>query len=239
MTQINDHLVLVCGESSTGKSVSLLNLENVLYLNCESGKKLPFKPKTFIQKTITDPYQVYEAFTWAEEQDEIKTIVIDGLNYLMDMYESVHVLNATNTMQAWGNYAQFFKNLMQQYVASSSKAVIFTAHTKTALNDKNMIMETKVPIKGSLANQGIESYFSCVVSTKKMTLDALSDYDNELLTYTDREKNLGFKYTFQTQITKDTVNERMRSPMGLFTDAETYINNDVDLVLKRLNEYYE
>lgn len=142
-------------------------------------------------------------------------------------------------MQAWGNYAQFFKNLMQQYVASSSKAVIFTAHTKTALNDKNMIMETKVPIKGSLANQGIESYFSCVVSTKKMTLDALSDYDNELLTYTDREKNLGFKYTFQTQITKDTVNERMRSPMGLFTDAETYINNDVDLVLKRLNEYYE
>ncbi|EGE20584.1 hypothetical protein [Moraxella catarrhalis] len=72
-----------------------------------------------------------------------------------------------------------------------------------------------------------------------MTLDALSDYDNELLTYTDREKNLGFKYTFQTQITKDTVNERMRSPMGLFTDAETYINNDVDLVLKRLNEYYE
>lgn len=235
----NDHLLLVCGESSTGKSVSLVNLENVLYLNCESGKKLPFKPKTFIQKTITDPYQVYEAFTWAEEQDEIKTIVIDGLNYLMDMYESVHVLNATNTMQAWGNYAQFFKNLMQQYVASSSKAVIFTAHTKTALNDKNMIMETKVPIKGSLANQGIESYFSCVVSTKKMTLDALSDYDNELLTYTDREKNLGFKYTFQTQITKDTVNERMRSPMGLFTDAETYINNDVDLVLKRLNEYYE
>ena len=235
----NDHLLLVCGESSTGKSVSLANLENVLYLNCESGKKLPFKPKTFIQKTITDPYQVYEAFTWAEEQDEIKTIVIDGLNYLMDMYESVHVLGSSNTMQGWSNYSQFFKNLMQQYVASSSKAVIFTAHTKTALNEKNMIMETKVPIKGALANQGIESYFSCIVSTKKMTLDDLANYENDLLTYTDREKNLGFKYVFQTQITKDTVNERMRSPMGLFTDAETYINNDVDLVLKRLNEYYE
>ena len=235
----NDHLLLVCGESSTGKSVSLANLENVLYLNCESGKKLPFKPKTFIQKTITDPYQVYEAFTWAEEQDEIKTIVIDGLNYLMDMYESVHVLGSSNTMQGWSNYSQFFKNLMQQYVASSSKAVIFTAHTKTALNEKNMVMETKVPIKGALANQGIESYFSCIVSTKKMTLDDLANYENDLLTYTDREKNLGFKYVFQTQITKDTVNERMRSPMGLFTDAETYINNDVDLVLKRLNGYYE
>lgn len=150
----NDHLLLVCGESSTGKSVSLANLSNVLYLNCEAGKRLPFKPKAFKEVTITDPYQVYEAFEWAETQDEIQTIVIDGLNYLMDMYESVHVLTAANTMQAWSNYAQYFKNLMQKYVASSSKAVIFTAHTKTALNDKAMVMETKVPIKGALANQG-------------------------------------------------------------------------------------
>ncbi|MFB6349683.1 AAA family ATPase [Moraxella sp. ZJ142] len=182
---------------------------------------------------------MYEAFDWAEGQDEIKTIVIDGLNYLMDMYESVHVLTAANTMKAWSDYAQYFKNLMQQYVASSSKAVIFTAHTKTALNDKNMVMETKVPIKGALANQGVESYFSCIVSTKKVTVDSLNDYQNELLTYTDREKALGIKYVFQTQITKETVDERMRSPMGLFDDSETFINNDVNLVLKRLNEYYE
>lgn len=239
MSNLNKHLLLVCGESSTGKSVSLANLENVLYLNCESGKMLPFKPKSFIQKTITDPYQVYEAFEWAEAQDEIKAIVIDGLNYLMDMYESVHVLNSTNTMAGWSNYSQYFKNLMQQYVAKSSKAVIFTAHTKTALNEKNMVMETKVPIKGALANQGIESYFSCIVSTKKVTLDTLADYENDLLTYTERENKLGFKYVFQTQITKETVDERMRSPMGLFSDEETYINNDVDLVLKRLNDYYE
>lgn len=234
----NDHLLLVCGESSTGKSVSLSNLENVLYLNCESGKRLPFKPKAFKEVTITDPYQVYEAFDWAETQDEIQTIVIDGLNYLMDMYESVHVLTASNTMQAWGNYAQYFKNLMQKYVASSTKAVVFTAHTKSALNEKAMVMETKVPIKGSLANQGVESYFSCIVSTKKVTIDDLEDYQNDLLTFTEREKNLGFKYVFQTQITKDTVNERMRSPMGLFDDNETFINNDVTLVLNRLNDYY-
>lgn len=235
---VNDHLILVCGESSTGKSVSLSNLENVLYLNCEAGKRLPFKPKNFKEVVITDPYQVYEAFEWAETQDEIKSIVIDGLNYLMDMYESIHVLNSANTMQGWSNYAQYFKNLMQKYVASSSKKVIFTAHTKSALNEKAMVMETKVPIKGSLANQGVESYFSCIVSTKKVTIDDLAKYQNDLLTYNDREQALGFKYVFQTQITKDTVNERMRSPMGLFDDNETFINNDVTLVLKRLDEYY-
>lgn len=182
---------------------------------------------------------MYEAFDWAETQDEIQTIVIDGLNYLMDMYESIHILTAANTLQAWSGYAQFFKNLMQQYVASSTKAVIFTAHTRSALNEKAMMMETKVPIKGALANQGVESHFSCIVSTKKMTIDELEAYDNDLLTFTEREKNLGFKYVFQTQITKDTINERMRSPMGLFEDKETFINNDVTLVLKRLEEYYE
>lgn len=85
----------------------------------------------------------------------------------------------------------------------------------------------------------VESYFSCIVSTKKASLDDLTDYENDLLTFTEREKSLGFKYVFQTQITKDTINERMRSPMGLFEDKETFINNDVALVLKRLEEYYE
>jgi ABC-type polar amino acid transport system ATPase subunit len=40
MTTQNDNLVLVCGKSATGKSVSLRNLnkpEGVFYLNCEAG----------------------------------------------------------------------------------------------------------------------------------------------------------------------------------------------------------
>jgi len=237
-TQVNDKLVLFCGESATGKSACLRNLRKVLYLNCESGKKLPFKPQQFLEKTITDPYQVYEGFQWAESQPEIETIVVDGLNYLMDMFESVHVLPSTNTMKAWGDYSQFFRNLMQQYVAKSSKNIIFTAHTRTIYNETSMAMETKVPVKGALANTGIESYFSCIVSAKRMKLKDLEAYPNDLLKITPREEALGFKYVFQTQITKDTVQERMRSPMGLFTDAETFIDNDAVLVLKRLNEYY-
>lgn len=236
--QVNDKLVLFCGESATGKSACLRNLRKVLYLNCESGKKLPFKPQQFKEVVITDPYQVYEGFTWAESQPEIETIVIDGLNYLMDMFESVHVLPSTNTMKAWGDYSQFFRNLMQQYVAKSSKNIIFTAHTRTIYNETSMAMETKVPVKGALANTGIESYFSCIISAKRMKLKDLENYGSDLLNITQREDALGFKYVFQTQITKDTVQERMRSPMGLFDDKETFIDNDAVLVLKRLNEYY-
>ena len=203
-----------------------------------STKRLPFKTK-FKQYVITDPLQVIEAFDHAESQENVHTIVIDSLTYLMDMYESMYVLNASNTMKAWGDFAQFYKTLMQQKVAGSTKRVIFTAHTTDTLNENEMAVETKVPVKGSLKSNGIESYFSLVIASKKVPLKVLKDYSNDLLNITAEEEALGFKYVFQTKITKDTVNERLRGPLGLFTTKETFIDNNVQLVLDRLHEYYD
>ena len=236
----NDHLVLLCGKSATGKSTSLMQLENpegVMYLNCESGKKLPFRAK-FKQYTITDPYQVIEAFDAAETMDDIHTIVVDSLTYLLDMFESVYVINSANTMQAWGQFSQYFKNLMQQHVAKSTKNVIFTAHTSDTLNESEMVMETKIPVKGSLKNNGIESYFTVVIASKKVPLKTLKDYKSDLLNISPEEEALGFKYVFQTKITKDSVNERLRGPLGLFDTKETFIDNNMQSVLNRLKEYY-
>ena len=238
--KVNDNLVLIAGKSSTGKSASLMGLENpegVMYLNCEAGKKLPFKAK-FKQYVITDPLQVFEAFEAAENMPEVHTIVVDTLTYLMDMYESLYVYNSTNTQKAWGDFAQFYKALMQNYVAKSSKNVIFLAHTSDSLNEAEMTMETKVPVKGSIKNNGIESYFSVVISTKKLPLKALRDYSSNLLNITPDEEALGFKYVFQTRLTKDTVGERMRGPLGLFETKETFIDNNAQLVLNRLHDYY-
>lgn len=240
-TQYNDHLVLLCGKSATGKSASLMGIEKpegVMYLNCESGKKLPFRAK-FKQYTITDPLQVYEAFDAAETLPEIHTIVVDTVTYLLDMYESVYVLNSANGMKAWGDFAQYFKNLMQQYVARSTKNVIFLAHTSDTLNEAEMTVETKVPVKGSLKNNGLESYFTVVIASKKVPLKTLKDYGSDLLTVTPEEEALGLKYVYQTRITKDTVNERLRGPLGLFNTKETFIDNNIQLVLNRLHEYYE
>ena len=127
---------------------------------------------------------------------------------------------------------------MQQYVAKSTKNVIFLAHTADTLNESEMSMETKVPVKGALKNNGIESYFSVVISSKKVPLKALKDYGSELLTITPEEEALGFKYVFQTRLTRDTVGERMRGPLGLFETKETFIDNNAQLVLNRLHEYY-
>ena len=93
---------MLCGKSAAGKSASLKDLdkpEGVMYLNCEAGKRLPFKTK-FKQYVITDPLQINEAFTAAESMPEVHTIVVDSLTYLLDMYESVYVLPSSNGMKA-------------------------------------------------------------------------------------------------------------------------------------------
>lgn len=238
---VNDKLILLGGKSATGKSASLMGLrdpEGVLYMNCEAGKKLPFKAK-FHQVTVTDPLQVVEGFQWAETQPQIHTIVIDSLTYLLDMYESLYVNGSSNGMVAWGQFAQYYKNLMQQNVAASTKNVIFLAHTLDTLNEAESIMETKVPVKGSLKNTGIESWFSIVIASKKVKLKQLAAYASPMLTITDEEKALGFKYVFQLKLTSDTVNERLRGPLGLFSTQETYVDNNMQLILDKLHEYYD
>lgn len=238
--RINDNLIMITGKSASGKSASLKDLKNpegVLYLNCESGKKLPFRSK-FIEKTVTDPLQVYEAFDWVEGQPHIHTVVIDTQTYLMDMYESLYVIGSANTQAAWGGYAQYFKNLMQQYVARSTKNVIFLAHSADEVNKEEMAVETKIPVKGSLKNNGIESFFSQVISAKKIPIKVLKEYANPMLNITPEDEMLGYKHVFQTRLTKDTVGERLRGPMGMFDIKETFIDNNAQLVLERLHQYY-
>lgn len=241
MSDENNQLILISGFSAAGKSASLRNIRNQekwYYLGTESGKALPFKNK-FRVFNITDPLQIYEAFDVGKDSPDCEGIVIDSLTYLLDMYESQYVLPAANGLKAWSDFAQFFKVLMQDKVAKFGKPVIFTAHVQDFYDEKAMENKTYVPVKGSLKANGIESYFSVVVSAKKMPLKDLESYKNDLLNITDEEKELGLKYVYQTRITKTTTGERIRGPMGLFSRGQTYIDNDAQLLLDYLNEYYK
>jgi hypothetical protein len=101
-----------------------------------------------------------------------------------------------------------------------------------------MTMRTSVPVKGSLKNNGIEAYFSTVVSTKRTTIKELEKFGSKLLDITDEERELGFKHVFQTRLTKATTGERIRSPMGLFDKEQTYIDNCAQKLLDHLHEFY-
>lgn len=241
MSELNTQLVLISGYSASGKSASLRNLRNQekwFYCGCEAGKSLPCK-NSFRDLRIEDPYQVYEAFDYGTEHpEECEGIIIDSLTFLMDMYESRYVLTASDTRAAWSSYSQFFKNLMQDKILKFNKPTVILAHTQDYVDDKTLELKTYVPIKGALKAQGVESFFTTVVSTKKMPLKDLEAYKNDMLHITEDEELLGFKYCFQTKLSKQTLGERIRSPMGMFKREETFIDNDVQILLDHLKDYY-
>lgn len=241
MADTNDQLVLICGISGTGKSTSLKDIKNQdkwLYLGTEAGKRLPFQ-NNFDAYRIVDPYQVLEGFDYGIGNPEIEGIIIDSMTFLMDMFESTYVIDSSNGMKAWSQYQQFFKEIMQKKVIEFERPVIITAHTKDDINEKTAEVTTAVPIKGALRGNGIESYFSSVLGTKKMSLKELEKYDNDLLTITEDDEILGYKYVFQTRLTKKTIGERIRTPIGLFSINETFIDNNTQLLLDRLTEFYK
>lgn len=252
MPEENDYLVMISGKSKTGKSTSLKGLAyddndqpypdeqqaKVMYLQTEGNKKLPFNNNFSVHK-ITDPYQVEEAFDHARENpDKYDFIIIDSQTFLMDQFESQYVLEAKDGLKGWSNFQQYFKRLIQEHVPTVPQAVIFTAHTMDIMNESEMIMETKIPVKGALKGQGIESYFSCVISTKRMPIQKLKDYENEFLNITEEEKELGVKHVYQTRLTKDTIGERVSSPINMWSKKETYIDNNIRFVIKRLSQFY-
>lgn len=237
--------VLISGMSSTGKSASLADIreqDRWLYGNAEN-KELPF-PSRFRELQITEPNHIFEMLDFAiERQDEPdgpKGLILDTLTFLMDMKESQDVFGSSNGQQAWAEFAQYFKKIMQEKVALLHIPVVFLAHTLTTHDDAG-VATTAVPIKGALKNQGVEAYFSLVVSTKRMSikdLEAITDYDKDLLDITEDDRANGFKYVFQTRLTPKTLGERIRAPMKMFSLKQTFMDNNVQLLMDHVSRYY-
>lgn len=238
-------LLLVVGKSTAGKTSSLKGLkdhEKVLYLCCESGKGLPFQNK-FKKEIITDPISEILGTNGFLQQaaahpDKIDTIVIDSLTILMEMFETRYVKTSADTRAAWGQYGDYFRTLLTQTIPTIPQSVILTAHTSEVYNEKELISEIKVKLKGSIMNTGVEAYFNDVVACKIMSIKDLEKYQSPLLNITPDEEELGFKHVIQTRLTKETRNERIRANQDMWSKNETFIDGNIQLVLDRLQEYY-
>lgn len=235
--------ILIAGESGAGKSACLRNMrgqEGVLYINCEGGKPLPFKNK-FKRVTVDDPEEIFDLYQQVlDNPGRFHTIVIDTISFMMDRFESVHVLGSANTMQQWGAYGQFFKTLMYDYVAKFEGYSIMLGHIDAQLDENTGKFSYTVPVKGALKKNGLEAYFTTVIGAKKATIKEIEKdaAEGKLLKISERDRDLGFKHVFQTRTTRATVGDRIRSPFGLFEDDETFIENDAQLVIDQLVEYY-
>ena len=239
---MSKRVALICGFPARGKSTSLKDMDNVLHINCEgSAKELSFSTKgkkAFKSLTLSSPAQLPEAFAWIENQPDYHTMVIDGLNFLMDMFESQNIYQSADSRAAWGDYAQYLKNIVQTLVANCTKNVIFIAHIDSVYSESEQQFNYRIPVKGALAKSGIEAFFTTILLAERVKVTKLESFKSGLLHITDDEQEDGVKYVFQTRITKDTVGANIRTPIGLFDRNETFIDSDMNQVIKRLEEYY-
>lgn len=235
----NKNIVLVLGTPTSGKTTSLMKMPNQnkkVYFNTDL-KELTF-PSKFEEVSVTNPLDMLTFIAQVEQEDSMDTAVLDTVSFLMSMYEQQIVNTSSNTMQAWGNYAKFYKDIIHA-IKSGTKDYAIMSHTEDKLNEKEMVLETKACIKGSVGKLGIEADFSTIVSAKRVSLKQLEGWENDLLTITEEEKEDGFKYVFATRVDKDTLGEKMRSPIGLWERKEKYIDNNLAFVFDKLHTYYK
>lgn len=237
----NKNLVLVMGKPNTGKTSSLRNLpqQDMVYLNTDL-KEVPFRDRFMANVEVSDARDILSYIEEIEGNPDASGAVLDTLTFLMQMYERQYVVPLAGTKQgqaAWGDYGNFYREFIHA-IKSGTKDYAIMAHEEVSLNEQAMTMESRVPVKGAVGKVGVEADFTTILSTMQIPVKKLEGLENDLLTITDAEKEDGVKYVFCTRITKETAGGKMRSAMGLWNRNELYIDNDLDLVFKRLKEYY-
>lgn len=142
-------IVMVCGQSGTGKSTSLRNFkpEDVCIVNV-SGKPLPFRNK---HKTFnTDDYAAVDK---AIEKAPTKSIVIDDATYLMT---GEYMRTATvSGYQKFVNLALNFYTLVKKAsMLPDDKIVYFMGHVDTDANGNEKfktigkMLDEKITLEG-------------------------------------------------------------------------------------------
>ena len=236
----NKHIVLIMGKPNTGKSTSLMKLSNqekMVYLNTDL-KELPFKDRFAKNVEVKDALDVLGYIAEIENAPSIEGAVLDTITFLMSMYERQYVNNSPNGQKAWGDYGNFYKEFIHA-IKAGTKDYAILAHEDSFLNEQSMQMETRVPVKGSVGRIGVEADFTTILATKQMPIKKLEGIQNSLLHITDQEREDGFKYVFATRVNKESIGEKMRSAIGLWSRDELYIDNDLNQVFQRLREYYQ
>jgi len=238
---MDNNLCLIVGHPSSGKSTSLQYLkepETVVYFNADC-KALPFKMKFAANMAITDPLDLLDYLDDCAENDDVKTIIVDTITYLMRTYKTLYVDEANDSRQAWGNYGKFYNKLMLKLkTLSNDKTVIILAHATEEYDEDSGNTVSKLVLQGG-AGKASEGDFTTIVEAKSKPLNKkLMKYENELLSFTEWEKEDGIKYVFVTRKTKNEPNTLARSANDLWEREMLYIDNSIQHLINRLEEYY-
>lgn len=213
------HVICIAGESGTGKTTSMRNLnpETTLYIDCDKkglswkGWKQQFSGEKRNYLVTDFPQVALQALRKVNEQDSMKhirVVVVDTLNGLMVADEMRRTKE--KGYDKWQDLAQSIYDLVDYSLTMRDDVtVVFVAHTQTD-HDDNGYMFTRIKTSGrKLDKITLESKFSTVLLSK--CIDG--------------------RYVFETQANFSTA----KSPMGAFQEKE--IDNDITAVIEALKDY--
>ena len=212
-----DKVICVAGESGSGKTTSMRNLDpkTTFYIDCDK-KGLSWKGwknqynseninymRTDLVETVNKILQKID-----KEQKQFKVVVIDTINGLMVADEMRR--SKEKGYDKWVDLAACIWDLVcGAYDLRDDLTVIFLAHTQTERDDSGYAF-TRIKTSGKKLDKIVlESKFTTVLLAK--VVDG--------------------KYLFETHANNSTA----KTPMGAFEENE--IENDIVKVLEALNDY--
>ena len=210
-------VICIAGESGSGKTTSMRNLDpkTTLYIDCDK-KGLSWKGwknqyseenKNYIRTDFVST--VLSALDKADKEwKHIKVVVVDTINGLMVADEMRR--SKETGYDTWVDLAACVWDLVcKAHDLREDLTVVFTAHTQTD-HDDNGYMFTRIKTSGKKLDK--------IVLESKFTTVLLS-------------KCVDGAYKFETQANNSTA----KSPMGAFDQME--IDNDVVEVIKALEDF--
>ena len=212
-------VICIAGESGTGKTTSMRNLdpETSFYIDCDkkglswkgwkdrfNGEKKNYLVTDFPSVALT----ALKKLDKEESFKKIKVCVVDTLNGLMVADEMRRAKE--KGYDKWQDLAQSIYELVDYSLTMRNDiTVVFIAHTQTD-HDDNGYMFTRIKTSGrKLDKITLESKFSTVLISKCMD----------------------GRYVFETQANFSTA----KSPMGAFESKE--IDKDIVKVIEALEEF--
>lgn len=224
-------LMAIVGESGTGKSTSIehLNPEEAYIINVV-GKDLPFKGsrKKFNKTGGKDKAPNYLETSNSDviikalrgisaKRPEIKYVIIDDFQYIMAME---FISRATERgYDKWSEMAQNTTNILHPDLHNKLREdliVVVMSHIEEV--QSNYTTKQKIKTSGKLIDQHItlEGLFTIVLYTRIIESEESGELQHVFLTNSDGTNTA-------------------KSPKGMFDKT---IPNDLNLVFKGINEYY-
>ena len=213
------HVICIMGESGTGKTPSMRNLDprSTLYIDCDKkglswkGWRSQYNAEACNYVKSDVPAVVLKYLQYANENPNgkrFKTVVVDTLNGIMIADEMRRAKE--KNYDKWVDLAQSIYDIVDYaLVMRDDLTVVFVAHTQTD-HDDNGYLFTRIKTSGrKLDKITLESKFTTVLLAK----------------CTDGN------YVFETQANRSTA----KSPMGLFEARE--VPNDIKAVIDALQEF--